>query len=60
MKSAMIVIAEKLEATGMSRNETNMLLARFLQEEAFDYVDCISDYLHNQDNELVEEPIYKA
>ena len=61
MKSALIVITEKPEATGMSKKETNILLASFLQEEAFDYVECIRDCLLHQEDELNnEEPLYRA
>lgn len=41
MKSALIVIEEKLLETGMEQIEINHLMARFLEEEAFDYVECI-------------------
>ncbi|MBQ3296063.1 MAG: hypothetical protein IJH00_06260 [Erysipelotrichaceae bacterium] len=43
MRLALTTIAHILESTGMNRIETNQLLARFLQEEAFDYVECMKD-----------------
>ena len=45
----------------MSKKETNVLLARFMQEEAFDYVECIGGcFLHQEDELNDEEPIYRA
>ena len=38
MDSALLVITEKLKETGMSTIEVDHLLARFLEEEAFDFV----------------------
>jgi len=39
MKPALTIIAHIMESTGMNTLETNRLLARFLQEEAFDFVE---------------------
>ena len=41
MNSALLVITEKLKETGMSTKEIDHLLAKFLEEEAFDYVKYI-------------------
>ena len=43
MNSALLVITEKLKETGMSTKEVDHLLAKFLQEEAFDFVDFIEE-----------------
>lgn len=41
MEYAFETLTGILLSAGMSRNEADHLLARFLEEEAFDYVDCI-------------------
>ena len=41
MEFALETLTGILLSTGMSRNEADHLLARFLEEEAFDYVDCL-------------------
>ena len=41
MDSALLVITEKLKETGMSTKEIDHLLAKFLEEEAFDFVKYI-------------------
>ena len=38
---ALVVIEEKLLGTGMSQEEVDFLISRFLQEEAFTYVECV-------------------
>lgn len=40
-KPAMIEIDELLQSTGMSETEVDYLMARFLEEEAKCYVDCM-------------------
>ena len=40
-KPAFIVIDELLQSTGMYEVEVDMLMARFLEEEAFDYVEAM-------------------
>ena len=47
MKSALIIITEKILNTGMSKDEVDHLLALFLQEEAFDFI----KYIHSCMNE---------
>ena len=37
----MMEIDEILQSTGMSEIEVDYLMARFLEEEAFDYVECM-------------------
>ncbi len=39
MESAMEQIARLLKSTGMDDKEVEMLIARFLEEEAYDYVE---------------------
>ena len=41
MEYAIETLTGILLSAGMSRNEADHLLARLLEEEAFDYVDCI-------------------
>ena len=41
MEYAIETLMGILLSTGMSRNDADYLLTRFLEEEAFDYVDCI-------------------
>ena len=45
MRSALTELTQILESSGMNRKETDHLLARFLQEEAFDYVEYIEEEL---------------
>ena len=45
MENAMDILTEKLISTGMSKAEADQLLARFLQEEAFQYVEYICNHL---------------
>ena len=45
MENAMDILTEKLVSTGMSKTEADQLLARFLQEEAFQYVEYICNHL---------------
>ena len=42
MKPALIIINDKLLETGMSQIEIDHLMARFLEEEAFDFVECVN------------------
>ena len=42
MKPAMIIVNEKLLSTGMSQEEVDMLMGRYLEEEAQDYVECMN------------------
>ena len=43
MKPALIIINDKLLESGMDQVEIDHLMARFLEEEAFDYVECIKE-----------------
>ena len=48
MEYALDILTDKLLLTGMTRTEIDHLLARFLEEEAFDYVDYIETELRNR------------
>ena len=41
MEYALETLTSILLSTGMSRNDADHLLARFLEEETFDYVGCV-------------------
>lgn len=43
MIPALIVISDKLKETGMDQVEIDHLMARFLEEEAFNFVDAVYD-----------------
>ena len=51
MEYALDILTEKLLLTGMTRKEIDHLLARFLEEEAFNYVDYIETELRNRKSE---------
>ena len=53
MKPALIVIDELLQSTGMPEEEVDALMARFLEEEAFDYVRCVESFLQDEDNVII-------
>ncbi len=43
------ILTEKLKSTGMNLSEIDHLLARFLEEEAFEYVDYIVSEIRNKE-----------
>ena len=43
MIPALLIIDEKLKETGMNQVEIDHLMARFLEEEAFDFVECVKE-----------------
>ena len=49
METAMQTITRILLSTGMTQSEVDHLLARFLEEEAFEYVEYIKDSLEKMD-----------
>ena len=51
MKPALIIINDKLLETGMNQVEIDHLMARFLEEEAFDFVECVN--LAKQEEDIV-------
>ena len=58
MEYAFETLTSILLSAGMSENDADHLLARFLEEEAFDYVDCIGslldeDAVYEGDSDLI-------
>ena len=53
MESAFEQLTRLLKSTGMDDKEIDHLLARFLEEEAFDYVEYINDNLSDVDLEKI-------
>jgi len=49
METAMQTITRILLSTGMTQSEVDHLLARFLEEEAFEYVEYIKASLEKMD-----------
>lgn len=49
MESAMETITRILLSTGMSQSEVDHLLAKFLEEEAFEYVEYMKTALAEMD-----------
>jgi len=49
METAMQTIIRILLSTGMTQSEVDHLLARFLEEEAFEYVEYIKASLEKMD-----------
>ena len=51
--SALEELNERLLSSGLDQNDIDHLLARFLEEEAYDYVDCMEvmkDMLKQKEN----------
>lgn len=46
MESALLIINEKLKEAGMKQTEIDYLLARFLEEEALEYVKTMNKINH--------------
>lgn len=56
MIPALLIIDEKLKEAGMSQVEIDHLMARFLEEEAFDFVECVKsvqDYYEISKDEII-------
>ena len=58
MEYAFETLTGILLSAGMSENDADHLLARFLEEEAFDYVDCIrslsdEDAVYEENSDLM-------
>ena len=51
MESAFKQLIRILKSTGMEGKEIDQLLGRFLQEEAFDYVDYINEALSKMEDD---------
>lgn len=58
MIPALFVIEEKLKQTGMDQIEIDHLMARFLEEEAFAYVDAVGDAIKRNIPIVHEEIIH--
>ena len=53
MELALETLTRKLKESGMDQKEIDHLLARFLEEEAFDYVNYINGCLSDIDLEEI-------
>ena len=53
MIPALIIINDKLLETGMNQVEIDHLMARFLEEEAQDYVDCLNEFIEKHKQSTV-------
>ena len=60
MDCAFDKLVEILASAGMSNDESGVLLGRFLEEEAFDYVECMIELARQENTAFANEPIYKA
>jgi len=60
MKCALDELTDILAASGMDTDSIDLLLGRFLEEEAFDYVECMIECIRPDRGALAEKPIYKA
>ena len=61
MELALLKLRKIIMSTGMTLEECDHLLAQFLEEEAYQYVECMNIYHEDPDRfwKLVE-PKYKA
>ena len=57
MIPALIEINDKLLESGMEQVEIDHLMARFLEEEAFDYVDAVGDAIERNIQIIKESEI---
>jgi len=58
MKSAFIEISDLLEDAGLSTDEIDALLGRFLEEEAFEYVNAMNEvamHMMQKDRKIKQE-----
>ena len=60
MDRALDQLIKILAAAGMNDDESNMLLGRFLEEEAFDYVECMVELTKPEKAMYADEPVYEA
>ena len=51
MNNTLSIITNKLVSAGMEKKEAEMLIAKFLEEEVFDYVSCVVE----QTKQLIKE-----
>lgn len=60
MNRALDELTDILAASGMDTDSIDLLLGRFLEEEAFDYVECMIGCIRPDRGALAEKPAYKA
>ena len=60
MDRALDKLIKILASAGMNDDEFNMLLGRFLEEEAFDYVECMIELTKSEKTMFADEPVYEA
>ncbi len=60
MNRALDELTDILAASGMDTDSIDLLLGRFLEEEAFDYVECMIECIRPDRGALAEKPAYKA
>ena len=61
MDDALAILLSKLMSTGMSRTAAEARLAKFLEEEAFDFVECMEELMeHPERMERYRDDIYQA
>lgn len=56
MEPAFMIINNKLLETGMSQEEVDMLMGRFLEEETQEYIDCINlvkDHIQSKEDIVI-------
>ncbi len=58
MESAMEQITRLLRSTGMDSKEVEMLIARFLEEEAYDYVEFNNSHTESERNWMNKTKMY--
>ena len=51
INNTLSIITNKLVSAGMEKKEAEMLIAKFLEEEVFDYVSCVVE----QTKQLIKE-----
>lgn len=60
MDRAFDVLTNTLVKAGMNKDEINLLLGRFLEEEAFDYLKCMIECLQRDEFDSMKKPTYEA
>lgn len=61
MEHALNLLRQKLMSTGLTLEESDMLLAKFLEEEALQFVKCMwACYEDPENNKKYSETKYKA
>ena len=60
MNRALDELTDILAASGMDTDSIDLLLGRFLEEDAFDYVECMIECIRPDRDVLAGKPAYKA